>query len=179
MGETGRKLSCSRTAPATPVLPRRSRAVRPLLERLPICLPSTRPCCRDAACAALSFASPAPRPSVEDMETPLGCTQDLSIICAAELLSRHPARHLGAHWPIVHIASRKTSGLQQEPVYDGSLKKEKRLRGAFFPLVGLDLPLSLLLLRAWKSKKESVADPEAHSCRPHITCHRGACMAED
>ena len=58
--ETGRKLSWSRTAPATPVLPRRSRAVRPLLERLPDSelLPSTRPCCLVAASAALLLALP-------------------------------------------------------------------------------------------------------------------------
>ena len=66
---------------------------------------------------------------------------------------------------------------QQVPVYDGSLKKEKRRRMTFFPLVGLDLLVSLLLLRVWKSKKESVVDPEAHSFRPHITCHRGLCTA--
>ena len=42
----------------------------------------------------------------------------------------------------------------------------------FLPLVGLDLLVSLLLLRVWKSKKESVVDPEAHSCRSHTTCHR-------
>ena len=42
----------------------------------------------------------------------------------------------------------------------------------FFPLVGLDLLVSLLLLRVWKSKKESVVDPEAHSFMPRITPHK-------
>ena len=63
-------------------------------------------------------------------------------------------------------------------MYDGSLKKEKRRRMTFFPLAGPDLLVSLLLLRVWKSKKESVVDPEAHSCGPHIVCHKdGLCMA--
>lgn len=70
-------------------------------------------------------------------------------------------------------------GSQQVPVYEGSLKKEKRRRGTFLPLGGLDLLLSLLLLREWKSKKESVVDPEAHSCGPHITCHRDVCIADN
>ena len=64
-------------------------------------------------------------------------------------------------------------------MYEGSLKKEKRRRGIFLPLGGLDLLVSLLLLREWKSKKESVGDPEAQSCGPHIVCHREVCMADN
>ena len=56
----------------------------------------------------------------------------------------------------------KTSILRHVPVLWVSPNREKRRPGGFFALMGLDLADSLLLLREWKSKKDSVVvDPLA------------------
>ena len=74
--------------------------------------------------------------------------------------------------------------VKRSPVFWVSPNSEKRRRGAVFALVGLDLADSLLLLRDWKSKKDSVVvDLLAYSYRmhhlnypKHHSCISGVCV---